>query len=143
MEISVNSLEEMCDLMCNNRLPRRRYSIMDDDIELFVELIPEGEENAISRQLLTQLCINAGLIRESSKDADRAMRKLLHSARIAHSILTKTGGGYYRPTADEWKQIEKHRQSEKKRALNTLASVSYDAKLYEDYYKNRIQREGD
>ena len=114
-----------------------------DDIEMFIALVPEGEPNAISRNFLTQLCIKAGLIRESVKDPDRAMRSILHKARMTHSILTKAGGGYYRPTADEWQQIEKHRQSEKKRALNTLASVSYDAKLYEDYYKNRIQREGD
>lgn len=115
-----------------------RTPLYDLDIEMFVALVPEGEQNAIKRDDLTRTCVDMGLIHNYCKDKDRAMRKLLQRARIDHCIITRTGGGYYRPFACEWENISKHRQTEIKRAKSTFMSVKYDGKLAEDYQKGRI-----
>lgn len=116
-----------------------RTHLYDLDIEMFVALIPEGEINAIKRDDLTRTCTDIGLISANCKDKDRKMRSLLQRARIDHCIITRVGGGYYRPTPNEWKNIAKHRETEIKRAKSTFMSVKYDGKLAEDYAKGRIQ----
>lgn len=108
------------------------------DIEMFVALIPEGSGNAIKRNDLTRTCVDMGLISEKCKDQDRTMRKMLQKARIDHCILSKPRGGYYRPTAEEYQNIIKHRNTEVKRAKSTFVSVRYDGKLYEDYQRGRM-----
>lgn len=111
---------------------------MYTDVDMFVALIPVGSEQAIKRDDLTRTCVDMGLISEKAKDKDRTMRKLLQRARITNCILTKSCGGYYRPNPSEFNEIQKHRNTEIKRAKSTFVSVKYDGKLYEDYKKGRI-----
>ena len=68
----------------------------DGTVEAFISLIPFGEENAVNRKFLTYLCKESGLIDENSKDPDRAMRKLLQTAKIDYAICN-AGKGYFRP----------------------------------------------
>ena len=59
------------------------------------DLVPVGRENAISRKMLTQLCVQNSLIDDSVKDKDRAMRNLLEKDRRDFVILNlSTGEGY-------------------------------------------------
>lgn len=104
-----------------------------DDIEMFIALVPYGADNSVSREELTRLCVDCGLVSEKAVDKDRAMRKLLHTARTGCCILSKASGGYFRPTNDELHLVEKRNKQERSRAISIFANTKYDGLLAEDY----------
>lgn len=109
-----------------------------DKYELFSDLIPYGEDNAIKRDDLTTECIRIGIINKNAKDADRQMRKMLQVVRKNCSILSRTTGSYYKPTNNDAENVHRRNETEKKRAISIFASTKYDGKLYEDYRRGII-----
>lgn len=109
----------------------------DETVEYFVSLIPFGEEKAINRNYLTFLCKESGLIDENSKDPDRAMRKLLQTAKIDYAICN-AGKGYFRPLPKNMHTLKICIEKERSRALAIFGSLKTMEKLYEDYSKERI-----
>lgn len=107
--------------------------VAHDSVDMFVAILPHGADNAIKRADLTKVCVVLGLVNEKCKDKDRAMRHLLHRARLGCCILSLPTGGYYRPTKEEADQIRRRNEQERKRAINTFAATKYDGQLYEDY----------
>lgn len=103
-----------------------------------VDLIPVGRENAISRELLVRLCIQNGLVKDN-KYADRSMRKLIEKSRVDFTILNLSDGyGYYRPSSDDLKDLQRYIRQEEKRAKSTFKNLSMAKKLYEDYKVGRL-----
>lgn len=106
-----------------------------------VDLIPIGRDNAISRQMLVQLCIQNGLI-EKDTDGDRSMRKLIEKARLDYTILNLSDGhGYYRPSREDLQDLQRYIRQEEKRAKSTFKNLSMAKRLYEDYKYGRINGE--
>lgn len=106
-----------------------------------VDLIPIGRENAISRNLLVQLCVQNGLIDESLSVSgkDRLMRRLIEHARIDYTILNLSDGrGYYRPSKEDLMELQKYIRQEESRAKSTFKNLSMAKKLYEDYKTGRL-----
>ena len=106
-----------------------------------VELIPVGSGNAISRNLLVQLCVQNGLIDESLSVSgkDRLMRRLIEHARIDYTILNQSDGrGYYRPSKEDLMELQKYIRQEESRAKSTFKNLSMAKKLYEDYKTGRL-----
>ena len=106
-----------------------------------VELIPVGSGNAISRNLLVQLCVQNGLIDESLSVSgkDRLMRRLIEHARIDYTILNLSDGrGYYRPSKEDLMELQKYIRQEESRAKSTFKNLSMAKKLYEDYKTGRL-----
>lgn len=103
-------------------------------------LIPQGRDNTIDRFELTRKCIDAGLIRDCGNDEsnDRSMRKLLRIARRDYVILNRSGGGYYRPTKDELKELQKYIRQEESRAKAVFANLKMAKALYEDLKAGRL-----
>ncbi len=84
-----------------------------------IDLIPEGKENAINRNLLTARCINNGLVDKRAKDPDREMRKLVEKARTDWAILnTGDGKGYYRPSKDDYAELRRFKRQQESRIKN-------------------------
>lgn len=107
-----------------------------DDI---IDLIPIGRDNAISRKVLVQLCVNKGLIEEDVKDKDRVMRKLIEKARMNYTILNLSdGSGYYRVSKDDLQDLNRYIRQEEHRAKATFKNLSMAKKLYEDYRTGRL-----
>ena len=101
-------------------------------------LIPQGRDNFISRFELTKQCLEKGLIDSNSHDSDRSMRKLLEIARRDYVILNRSGGGYYRPTKDELKELQKYIRQEENRAKAVFANLKMAKALYEDLKAGRM-----
>lgn len=101
-------------------------------------LIPQGRDNAISRFELTKQCLEKGLIDSNSLDPDRVMRKLLEIARRDYVVLNRSGGGYYRPTKDELKELQKYIRQEESRAKAVFANLKLAKALYEDLKAGRL-----
>jgi len=101
-------------------------------------LIPQGRDNAISRFELTKQCLEKGLIDSDSHDPDRAMRKLLEITRRDYVVLNRSGGGYYRPTKDELKELQKYIRQEESRAKAVFANLKMAKALYEDLKAGRL-----
>lgn len=79
-----------------------------------VNLIPFGKENAITR---TALCNITGLV-------DREVRRKIAEERRDHVILSVDGGkGYFRPTAEERKDVEIWLKRETARAKSTFGGM--------------------
>ena len=103
------------------------------------DLIPVGRENAISRKLLTQMCLSCGLIDTNLKDSDRNMRSLVSKAREEHIILNlQNGNGYYKPSKEDLFDLQRYIAQEEKRAKATFKNLSMAKRLYEDYKHGRI-----
>ena len=103
------------------------------------DLIPIGRENAINRNVLTELCVSFGLIDERIKDKDRLMRELISKARIDYTILNLSdGNGYYRPSKDDLLELQRYIRQEEKRAISTFKNLEMAKKLYEDYKSGRL-----
>ena len=92
------------------------------------DLIPFGQENAISRERLLQECIHYNIC-----GSDRAMRMLIQKCRIDYVILARDGGGYYRPTRDDMADLQRYIKQERSRAISCHVSIIKAKKLYEDY----------
>lgn len=110
-----------------------------------VEFIPTGRDNAISRKILTQLCIKNGLIDVRTKDPDRRMRLLVEKARMDYTILNLSdGSGYYKLTSetkaslDELQDLQRYIRQEESRAKATFKNLSMAKSLYEDYRSDRL-----
>lgn len=104
------------------------------------ELIPVGRENAISRNMLLQKCVNAGLIDDNCKYKDRIMRRMIESARIDYTIMNLSNGkGYYRPSHDDLLDLQRYIRQEEHRAKAIFKNISMAKKLYEDYKSERIK----
>lgn len=109
-------------------------------IVTIADLIPEGRDNAISRNSLVQLCVQNGLIEENVRFKDRAMRKLIEKDRVDFVILNRHGseGGYYRPTHEDMIDLQRYIRQEEKRAKAVFRNLKMVRALYEDYKYGRI-----
>lgn len=104
------------------------------------DLIPIGRDNAISRKLLTDKCISAGLIDKNISDKDRAMRRLLEKARRDYTILNiSDGNGYYRVSREDLQDLQRYIKQEDNRAKAAFRNHALAKKLYEDYKAGRIK----
>lgn len=104
------------------------------------DLIPVGRENAINRKSLVALCCEHGMIEDSVKDKDRAMRILVQKARIDHVILNiSNGDGYYRVSRDDMQDLQRYIRQEEKRAKSAFRNIKRARALYEDYQYGRTE----
>ena len=104
------------------------------------DLIPVGRENAIGRKLLTQLCVQHGLIDDSIKDQDRAMRVLIQKERKDHVILNLSNGdGYYRVSKDDMQDLQRYIRQEESRAKAAFKNTKMARALYEDFMHGRME----
>ena len=104
------------------------------------DLVPVGRENAISRKMLTQLCLQNSLIDDSVKDKDRAMRNLLEKDRRDFVILNlSTGEGYYRPTVEDIQDLQRYIRQEESRAKASFRNLKMARALYEDFKHSRLE----
>ena len=111
-------------------------------IVTIADLIPVGKENAISRKMLTEKCVSAGLIDEHISDKDRSMRKLLEKARLDYTILNiSDGNGYYRVSHDDLQDLQRYIRQEDSRAKAAFRNHALAKKLYEDYKCGRVKEE--
>lgn len=72
----------------------------------FIDYIPYGKENAVSRR---ELCDKTGL-------PDRLMRKEIERARKDYAILNIDGSGYFRPLPDEKPLVSRWLAQERSRS---------------------------
>lgn len=107
------------------------------------DLIPVGRDNAISRKVLAQLCVQHGLIDDSIKDKDRAMRILIQKDRRDYVILNlSTGEGYYRVSREDMQDLQRYIRQEENRAKASFRNVQLAKALYEDYKHDRVGGDG-
>ena len=108
------------------------------------DLVPVGRENAISRKMLVALCVEKGLVSDSIKDKDRAMRDLIGEARMEHPIINMShGDGYYQPRTDseeEMRELNAFIQQEEGRGSKIFRRVSIAKDTYEDFIRGRFER---
>lgn len=103
------------------------------------DLIPTGRDNAISRKVLTQLCVENGLIDSSAKDKDRVMRELVHRDRKDFVILNLSNGkGYYKASLDDCQDLQRYIRQEEKRAKAAFRNITLAKAMYEDFKHGRI-----
>ncbi|MBQ0074516.1 MAG: hypothetical protein KBT34_10005 [Prevotella sp.] len=93
-----------------------------------VDLIPEGRENAISREMLLAKCIELDICYN-----DRAMRQLIEREKKEFVILAREGGGYYRPTHDDMLDLNRYIRQETHRAISVFRNIKRAKALYEDF----------
>lgn len=111
-----------------------------DTVDRFVELIPRGEENAISRKRLVQLCVSSGLIESdtSKENQDRHMRKIMQKAKIDWAICnTSNGKGYYRPVYRDMESLRMNIAQERSRIKSLCYNYNTLRRLYEDFKHER------
>jgi len=79
-----------------------------------VNHIPFGKQNAITRLELANI----------TNLTDREVRRLISEARKETVILSVYGGkGYFRPTKDERREVEKWLRKEHSRAVSTFKAM--------------------
>lgn len=104
-----------------------------------IDFIPFGKECAIRRSALTALCVREGLIEETTRDKDRAMRSLLSTARLDYAVLNNQDAkGYYRPTREDYAELRRHLAQQKSRINSTLATIKIESALCEDFKAGRL-----
>ena len=104
------------------------------------DLIPVGRENAINRKSLVSLCCQHGLIEDSVRDKDRAMRLLVQKSRVDHVILNLSNGdGYYRVSKDDMQDLQRYIRQEENRAKSAFKNITMARALYEDYKHGRTE----
>lgn len=109
-----------------------------DLVEEFIALVPYGEENAISRKILTQTCVAVGFIDKDHKDPDRAMRALMQKAKLDYAICNN-GNGYFRPLPKDVYTLKICLEKERSRMISISASFRTLEKTYEDIVHGRIE----
>ena len=117
-------------------VPKANGTKKIDKVEEFIKLLQYGKENAIKRNDLTEKCVLAGLIDSETKDKDRAMRKLMHKAKVDYNIKITNDGkgeGYYIPTFKEYRELAKNNKREDKKAVSIFRSQKGNKQLEEDY----------
>ena len=103
------------------------------------DLIPVGRESSISRKALVFLCVAHGLIDDSVKDKDRAMRTLVQKARIDYVILNLSNGdGYYRVSKDDMQDLQRYIRQEESRAKAAFKNLKRARAMYEDFKHGRV-----
>ncbi len=105
--------------------------------EEFVNLLFWGEENAIQRKPLVAKAINAGLIEESIKDKDKAMRNLYKKAKLNYAIC-HTKNGYFRPLPKDINALNACIAEDDKKAISILRGNTMRKKLKADIDAGRI-----
>ena len=104
-----------------------------------IDLIPFGNENAISRKRLLQECITKGLVEGTISDPARKMRQLIEKARRDYVILNcSDGAGYYRPNKEDILELQKYIRQEDNRGKQTFRNLKLAKRLYEDYKHERF-----
>lgn len=104
-----------------------------------IDLIPVGQENAVSRKLLTEQCISYGLIDGKAQNPDRCMRKLLNKARENHVVINLSdGGGYFQPDKEDLTSLIWYIQQESRRLLAINKPLRYANKLLADMKAGRL-----
>ena len=112
---------------------------MDNYSVDIIDLIPEGQANAISRKSLTEKCVAYGLIDDKSQNPDRCMRKLLEKARENNVVINLSdGGGYFKPGKDDYDCLNYYIQQEFKRVMAIYKPLKYAEKYREDMKVGRI-----
>lgn len=107
------------------------------------DLIPVGRENAISRKSLVLLCAEQGLIENSIRDKDRAMRLLIQKDRKDFVILNLSNGdGYYRSSIEDAQDLQRYILQEESRAKSAFKNLKMARALYEDYKHGRVDGDG-
>lgn len=109
-----------------------------DLVEEFIAMVPFGEENAISRKILTQTCVAVGLIDKEHKDPDRAMRAIMQKAKLDYAICN-IGNGYFRPLPKDVYTLKICLEKERSRMISISASFRTLEKLYEDIIHGRFK----
>ena len=124
-------------------VPKGNGAQTDNRVDDFVALLLWGEENAIKRKLLVAKAVNAGLIPESIKDKDRAMRNLYEKAKLDYAIC-HTKNGYFRPLPKDGPALDACIKEDEKKALSILKGNSMRKKLKADFDAGRItENEGE
>ena len=98
-----------------------------------IDLIPVGRENAISRDYLVALCVQHGLVKENRKDKD--IGELRNECVV---LNLSDGNGYYRPTLNEYLDLQRHIRQTKSRIKKQQAWLKVEEALYEDYKRGRL-----
>ena len=111
------------------------------EVITIADLIPEGRENAVSRAILTEMCVANGLIDRKVKDKDRKMRNLVKKARIDWTILNLSDGdGYYRPSHGDLLELRRYIRQEENRGKAIFKNIQNAKKLYEDLMVGRLEQ---
>ena len=111
-----------------------------DKVEVFVNLLGFGEENAVKRNELVERCVGAGLISKDTIDKDRTMRNILKRARMEYVILNDCkGNGYYRATPKDRNNLSRSNKREDGRAISTFAGTKVSKAYEEDINHGRIE----
>ena len=95
---------------------------MSEAEKMVLELIPYGEEKAVSRHELVA----------STSLTDREIRHIIASLRENTVILSRSSGGYYLPTADDIPNIQEYIRKERCRAMSILKGLKYVTRYLED-----------
>lgn len=112
-----------------------------DKVEVFVNLLGFGEENAVKRNELVERCVGAGLISKDTIDKDRTMRNILKRARMEYVILNNCdGSGYYRATPKDRNNLSRSNKRESGRAISTFAGTKVSKAYEEDINHGRIEK---
>ena len=122
-------------------IPKAKGKRRPDKVEIFMSLFTPGKENAIKRNVLTEKCVDAGLIEPTTIDKDRAMRKLVERAKFDYNIKITNDGdgeGYYIPTLKESMQLARNNKREDKRAVSIFRNNKANKALEEDYKVGRL-----
>lgn len=112
------------------------------EVNGILDLIPVGNENAISRKKLAGLAEFFMLIGHDSKDADRDTRRLIAEARKNNVILTAEDGGYFIPDKNDPKDMEilkKYLMQERSRIRALFRSIKFAEKYYTDFLCGRLE----
>ncbi len=99
-----------------------------------IDLMPEGSENAISREALLNKCALFGLAFN-----DRQMRKLIEEARKESVILNLSDGrGYFKPGKNDKDKLRHYVNQEHDRSIAILRNLKMANNLLADYENGRI-----
>ena len=99
-----------------------------------IDLVPEGSENAISRDSLLDKCELFGLASN-----DRQMRKLIENARKESVIICLSDGrGYFRPGRSDKDKLRNYINQEHDRSISILRNLKMANNLLADMECGRI-----
>ena len=99
-----------------------------------IDLVPEGSENAISREALLDKCELFGLAFN-----DRQMRKLIEDARKESVILNLSDGrGYFKPGKNDRDKLKHYIEQEHDRSISILRNLKMANNMLADIDSGRI-----
>jgi hypothetical protein len=112
------------------------------EVNTILDLIPVGNENAISRKKLAGIAEFFLLVSHDSKDPDRDTRKLIAKARENNVILTAEDGGDFIPDKNDPKDMQilnRYLKQERRRIHSLFESIKYADKYYTDFLSGRLE----